>query len=214
MNNYVITIARGFGSGGKAIGLLLSDMLGIPCYDKEILQLASDTSGINESYFFDTDEKITNRFRLLFQKINGTGGHYIDYPFKPENKKFTSDENLFKFQASVLQKLGRTESCIIIGRASNYILKDYSNALHVNIQAPLEYCVQETMRRMQIERDDALQMVQKSDKYRADYYYYYTGEEWNNLTNYDICLNTQRFDYQTCANIIVDSLKLRFKHLF
>lgn len=213
MDNYVITIARGFGSGGKAIGLLLSDMLGVPCYDKEILQIAADTSGINESYFFDSDEKVTNGFRLLFKKINGTGGHYKDYPFKPENRKFTSNENLFNFQADVLRHLGKTESCIIIGRASNYILKDYANALHVNIQAPLENCVHETMRRMQIEYGEALQTVQKSDKYRADFYYYYTGEEWNNPVNYDICLNTQRFDYQTCADIIVESLKLRFKDL-
>lgn len=212
MDNYVITIARGFGSGGKAIGLLLSETLGIPCYDKEILQMAADESGINESYFHESDERVSNTLSTLFRKRNHKG-IFKDYVFTPENKKFTSDENLFNFQASVIRHIGNTESCIIIGRASNYILKDYSNAFHVNIQAPLDTCVTETMRRMQLSHDDAVSMVQKSDKYRADYYYYYTGEIWNNPANYDLCLNTSRMDYQTCVDIILESVKKRFKDI-
>ena len=207
MKNYIITIARGFGSGGKAIGLKLSEQLNIPCYDKEILQMAADQSGINENYFFESDEKVKSTFTSLF----GKPGKFKEYTFTPENKKFISNENLFNFQASVMRHIGNTESCIIIGRASDYILKDYHNVLSVNIQAPLENCIRETMKRMQMDYNEALQMVKKSDKYRSDYYYYYTGESWNNPSNYDLCLNTGKFSINQCMDIILHSLKTKFE---
>jgi len=209
MDNYVITIARGFGSGGKAIGLLLSEMLNIPCYDKEILQMAADTSGINESYFFNSDEKVkTSFFSLLDAKESN--GKYKEYLFTPENKKFTSNENLFNFQASVIKHIGTTESCIIIGRASDYILRNRSNVFRVNIQAPLDKCIQVTMKRMQLNYNEAMQMVRKSNKYRSDFYYYYTGESWDNPLNYDLCLNTSRLKRKVCAEIIMQSTEKMF----
>ncbi len=207
--NYVITIARGFGSGGKAIGLALAETLDIPCYDKEILEMAAEKSGINESYFFESDEKVKSTFTSMFGK-KVQAGKFKDYTFTPENKKFTSDENLFNFQASVMRHIGNTQSCVIIGRASDYILKSYPNVLSVNIQAPLENCVHEAMNRMQIDFSDAVQIVQKSDKYRADYYYYYTGEKWNNTINYDLSLNTGRLSRELCIDIIISTAEKKF----
>lgn len=206
MNNYVITIARGFGSGGKAIAMQLAEKLGIPCYDKELLQKAADVSGINESYFFESDEKVKPAFLSLLTGAQRKG-NFKNYVFTPENKKFTSDENLFNFQAQVIRHLGNTETCVIIGRASDYILKDYKNVFSVNIQAPFEQCVRNTMDRMQLDQQQAEQMVSRSDKYRSDFYYYYTGEEWNNTINYDLSLNSGKLTEEECVDIIVCGLK-------
>lgn len=208
MDNYVITISRGFGSGGKAIGLALSEKLNIPCYDKEILQMAADESGINESYFFESDEKVKPTFSNLFKRKEG---NFQNYTFTPENKKFTSDENLFNFQAAIMRHIARTESCIIIGRASNYVLRTYPNVFSVNIQAPLEDCIQETMNRMFLSYSEAQKMVQKSDKYRADYYYYYTGEKWLQSDFYDMHLNTGRLSRIDCVDIIINAAETKLK---
>ena len=121
MQNYVITIARGFGSGGKQIGLRLSKKLGIPCYEKQILQMASDYSGINKALFVKSDEKLNGKKIAMklkkFPKINRLA--------EPSQKDFVSDVNLFNIQAEIIKELAKTESCIIIGKCANHILKEY-----------------------------------------------------------------------------------------
>ena len=140
--NIVITIARQYGSGGRTIAQMLSERLGIHYYDKELLRLASEDSGINEDLFRNADEKIKNT--KLFKIAHSV---YHGELIPPESEDFTSMENLFNYQAKIIKKLAeQDESCIIVGRCAEYVLKDYDNVLSVFIHAPKEYCLNRQLR--------------------------------------------------------------------
>lgn len=200
MDNYIITIARGFGSGGKQIGLRLSKRLGIPCYEKQILQMASDYSGINKSLFVKSDEKLNGKKIAMalkkFPKINRLA--------EPNQKDFVSDVNLFNIQAEMIRELAKTESCIIIGKCANYILKDFDNVVSVYVEAPRRACRATIMDRLDVTAQEEDQMIYQTDKYRSDYYSYYTGGgKWTDPVAYDMTLNSERIGYDDCADLII-----------
>lgn len=197
MDNYIITIARGYGSGGKTIGKELAKTLGIPCYDREILQMASDDSGINESLFHQADEKVSNS---LFMKK----GVYMGGVIPPEDSDFVSDENLFNYQAKIIKEKAMSESCIFIGRAADYILRTFPNVVSVNIQAPFDVCVAEVAERSSISHKEAEKKIHKIDKYRSDFYSHYTGLDWRDPSNYDICINSARLGWTKCVDAIIN----------
>lgn len=205
MKNYVITIARGYGSGGSHIGRALSEKLGIPCYDMEIIQMAADESGINEKFFFEANEKI-NKGKLAVMTSKGV---YSDMLYPPSDKKFLSNENLFNYQAKVIRRLAVAgkESCIIIGKAANYILKNFPNVVRVNIQAPMEYCVENIQERLCKSAREAEEEILEINRYRTDYYKYYTGGEWLDPAEYDISINTEASGEDYAADMIVRYLK-------
>lgn len=141
--NIVITIARQYGSGGRTIAQMLSERLGIHYYDKELLKLASEDSGINEDLFRNADEhvKTTQLFKIAHSVYKGE-------LIPPESDDFTSMENLFNYQAKIIKKLAeQDESCIIVGRCAEYVLKDYDNVLSVFIHAPHEYCMEQAAKK-------------------------------------------------------------------
>lgn len=198
MKNVIITIARGFGSGGKDIGVRLSRLLDIPCYEKEILSLASDKSGISKELFEETDERVKISF---LRKM--VGSVPVNYKVEPSDRKFIHDNNLFHLQREVIEELAKTESCIIVGKCADYILRDRKNTIKVYIDAPMSYCVSSIVDRMGVGEMEAIRMINKTDKYRSDYYKYYTGGSvWNNPVNYDICLNSGYLGRDKCVKII------------
>ena len=140
MEHTVITIARSYGSGGRTLGKLLAKELGIHCYDRELLRMASEQSGINEALFGQVDEKIKSSplFRIS-KKI------YKGEVLPPDSDDFTSEDNLFNFQAQCIKELARTESCIIIGRCADFILKDEPNVIKLFFYASREDCIRRTM---------------------------------------------------------------------
>ena len=167
MDQYVITIARGYGSGGRTIGKLLSEQLGIPYYDRDLLRLASDDSGINQALFAKADEKLKKS--LLFKIASNV---YKGELIPPDSDDFVSNDNLFNYQAKIIKELANTESCIIIGRCADFILKDYPNVVRVFVHAPLTDCIT-TLKEMtgKPERDLEKQIA-SIDKHRAEYYKY------------------------------------------
>lgn len=206
MKNYVITIARGFGSGGKTIGNMLSKELGIPCYERQILKMASEYSGISENLFVEVDEKLRGSY--VAKRLSGIPG--TNTIAKPTEKEFVSDLNLFNIQAEIIRNLAKTESCIIIGKYANNILRRYDNVISVYIEAPRAYCVQSIMNRLGVEEDEANRMIYHTDKYRAEYYKYYSGgEDWTNPTNYDLVLNTAWVSKENCVKLIKDYTEMR-----
>lgn len=205
MNNYVITIARGLGSGGSHIAKALSKELNIPWYDKDILYMASDLSGINEQYFFEANEKIDKGMIT----IASSKGAYTGKIYDEQDKMFLSNENLFNYQAKVIRSLAMDsdESCIIIGKAANYILRDFPNVLKVNVQAPMEYCVESVMRRTSKKSKEAEKMISRTNKYRSNYYKYYTGRSWIDPREYDISINTSNMGEEKAVEFILYVLK-------
>ena len=201
----VITIARSYGSGGKTLGKLLADKMGINCYDREIIRMASDTSGINEELFGRVDEKLKKSPLFGIVRSNPYKGNGV---IPPESSNFVSDDNLFNYQAQVIKELAEKESCIIIGRCADYVLKDNPNVIRLYLYAPLEDCVKRVMAQNSITEKDTIKKIETIDKYRSDYYKYYTGKEWNDARNYDFCLNTTSMSYEKLIQVVENIISL------
>lgn len=206
MKQYAIAIARGYGSGGRRIGQKLADKLNIDFVDRELLQLASIESGINEALFGEADERVTKPLLLFKSNRKNRVGDVLS----PEQNGFISDQNLYNFQAKVLRSLIEKESFVVMGRAADFILKDYPNVLTVNIQASHEFCVKATMKKNGLSEKEADPFVSKTDRYRADFYKFYTGRDWNVPSNFDLCLNSERLGDDNCIRLIIESAKLKF----
>lgn len=206
MKNYVITIARGFGSGGKEIGTKLAERLGIPCYENQILDMASEQSGIGKHLFAEADEKVKGKNIARLLKIRP-----IEKLAKPSERAFTSDNNLFNIQCEIIRELARTESCIIIGKCADYVLKEFDNVISVYIEAPRKECVESIVAKLQVTEPEAHELIAKTDKYRADYYAYYTkGGYWTNPVNYDLTLNSARVGRNKCVDLIEQYINIKF----
>jgi cytidylate kinase len=205
MGNYVIAIARSFGSGGKAIGTKLAEKLGIPCYERQLIDMASEYSGINKQLFAEVDEKLRGSYAMKhLMKIPYT------YVVEPSDKEFTSDINLFNIQSEIIKELAETESFVVLGKCADYILRDKPNVISVFVDAPAADCIKTVMDRMQVSESRAKELVHKTDKYRADYYKYYTrGRDWKNPVNYDLTLNSSKVGWDNCVTLIEDYLKIR-----
>lgn len=206
MDNFVITIARGFGSGGKQIGLALSKQLGIPCYESQILSMASNYSGINKNLFFQVDEKLRG-YHLIKRLMKSANKDDI---VEPTDKSFISDVNLYNIQAKMIKELAKQQSCIIIGKCANHLLRDYENTVSVYIEAPRAFCVKNVIERLGVTEEEAHRMIYQTDRYRADYYKYYTGgETWTNPVLYDMTLNSDRMGMDKCTELIIQYLKIK-----
>ncbi len=207
MDKFVVTIARGFGSGGRTIGKMLSEKLGVKFYDKELLRIASDESGINEALFGQSDEKTKNG---LF----GKPGVYKGGVIAPGKSGFISEENLFNYQAMVIKKLASEESCVIVGRCADYVLRGEPHVVRVFIYADEEQCIKNAAEVKGItDRKEAIKTIASTDKERAAYYKAHTGREWIDARNYDLCLNSGDLGFSKCVDIITDFIRTKLgKH--
>lgn len=205
MENYVITISRAFGSGGRTIGKMLSERLGIPYYDKDLIKLASEHSGINESLFGLADERISGG---IFKK-----GKVYDGEIKsPSGADFTSEDNLFSFQAKIIKELAEKKSpCIIIGRCADFVLADRENTLRIFIWADKETCVKNTMDVCGWDRKESEKQVDKINRERSAYYKSHTGHDWTDVRNYDLCLDTNKLGFEKCTKIIEEYINILYK---
>ena len=201
----VITIARSYGSGGKTLGKLLADKMVINCYDREIIRMASVSSGINEELFGRVDEKLKKSPLFGIVRSNPYKGNGV---IPPESSNFVSDDNLFNYQAQVIKELAEKESCVIIGRCADYVLKDNPNVIRLYLYAPLEDCVKRVMAQNSITEKETIKKIETIDKYRSDYYKYYTGKEWNDARNYDFCLNTTSMSYEKLIQVVENIISL------
>lgn len=204
MNNYVITIARTCGSGGSYVGEFLEQKLNIKMYGQDILQLASEDSGISIDLFARSDEELKSNPLFRFTKYI-----YNGELIPPSSSDFTSEENLFNYQAKVLKDIAEKESFIVIGRCADFVLKDNPNVVKVFICANKEDRVKTESERLSISLKAAEARVDKVDKKRTNHYNYFTGNDRDNVTNYDICLNTSTMSYEKCADVIIDYMKAK-----
>ncbi len=205
MDHYVITIARGYGSGGKTIGKMLSEKLDIPFYDRELLRMASDDSGIHERLFGQADERVKPGLRKPFGRV------YKGELLPPESDDFISDDNLFNYQAKIIKELADTCSCVIVGRCADFILQGRTNVVKLFVHAPFESCVKTVMDMYALPQKEAEKKIQDTDRHRSAYYKYYTGRNWDNAQNYDLCLNSAELGFDKCVEIVEAYMNIRFK---
>ena len=205
MKKYAITIARGFGSGGRTLSFKLADELGIHSYENRILTLAAHYSGYEEKDFVEVNEKLRGGY--IGSKLKALQKHLAPIP---QLEHFSSDDKLFEIQSDIIRKIVDEESCIIVGKCADHILKDYDNVLSVYIEAPRVYCRSRIMERMGVTPAEADHLINKTDKYRAEYYKYYTGgKQWDDPTNYDIVLNSARLGERKCIEMIKSALQVK-----
>ena len=204
MKKTVITIARSYGSGGRTLGKLFAEQLGINCYDREILRMASDASGINEALFGQADERLKRSPLFGILKKNPYKGGVIP----PENSDFVSDDNLFNYQAKVIKELAAQESCVIIGRCADYVLRDDPDVIKLYFCAPKKDCVARVMNQNGLSEKEAERRIEKIDKYRAEYYRYYTGRDWNDARNYNFCLDTTSMSYEKLVEVVTNFIQI------
>ncbi len=197
----IITISRGFGSGGRTIGKMLSEDLGIKYYDKDLIRLASEESGINERFFGQVDEKLKG---ALIRK----GGIYKGNIISPDSPDFVSDQNLFNYQAKIIKQLADKEPAIIVGRCADFILREREDVLRVFIYSDAKTAIKNVVEMYGISEKEAQKVIAKTDKERSEYYRHYTGLDWENAKNYNLSLDTSRLSYDECVEIIKGYIKI------
>lgn len=202
MNKSVITIARGYGSGGRTIGQMLAKKLDIPFYDRELLYMASEDSGINIDLFGKMDETVRRGlFSPFSQKYEGE-------LIPPESNDFVSDKNLFNYQAKTIKELADKGPCVIVGRCADFILKDFANVIRVFVWAPYEDCVKNAMDVTLVSEKEARRRIREIDAHRNAFYRFYTGSNWDDIHNYDLCMNSSTLGFEKSVELIISYMGL------
>ena len=202
MPNTVITIARSYGSGGRVIGQKLAKAMDIAYYDRNIIYLTSDKSGVDPQFFSMHDENVKPGF---FERLT----YFSKKDIPPESRRFSSKENVFRYQQKMIRELAEKSDCVIIGRCANHTLKNCGhNLLRVFIWAPDEDCVNAVMKKLSISRADAEKMVNDIDKHRREYFRYYTKSDWESAKNYDLCINSSEYTTEQAIELIRRSAEI------
>ena len=200
----IITIGRQFGSGGRYVGRLLAEKLGIPFYDKELLSEAAKQSGICEEIFEEHDEKPTRS--LLFSLVTGmqhhmgTGNFYMDMPL---------NHRIFLAQFDAIRKLAEEGSCVIVGRCADYVLRENPDTVSIFVKADMPSKIQRAVTYYGVEKDKAEDRIRKADKQRASYYNYYATATWGDVENYDLVVDTGVLGVEGAVELIAKFLELR-----
>lgn len=200
----IVTIGREFGSGGRLIGQKLAERMGVNCYDKELINLASKESGLCTEVFENNDEKPLNSFFYsLVMDTGALGQTFAGYMDAPLNQK------VFLAQFETIQRLAERESCVIVGRCADYALHDYPNTIHIFISGELQDKVERVAKYNNISKDKALDLIAKSDKKRANYYNYYSNKKWGAAATYDLCINSSLTGVDGAVDLIMKFIEVK-----
>lgn len=194
----IITIGRQFGCGGKRIAEALGSKLGIPVYDHELIIKAAQESGFSAEFFERSDEK--KRFFSLTSIFAGS--------YNSDAENYMSDKGLFQIQCETIRSIADHGSAIIVGRCSDYVLRDRSNTLNVFLTSPLEDRVRRVSETEGVDLEKAEEIVVKQDRNRAEYYNYYTFGNWGVASNYDICIDSSIAGIEGTADLIIEFAKI------
>ncbi|MDD4839977.1 MAG: cytidylate kinase-like family protein [Clostridia bacterium] len=199
MSKRIVVISRQFGSGGRAIGQLVANKLGVKCYDRTLIDLTAKASGFDKATLEHLDEKANS---LIFTPI--PIGHYAN--FGSSDLQYTLNDKIFFVQSDIIRKIAEKESAVIIGRCANYVLSERDDVLRVFIYADKESRVKSVAERQYIDAKSANYLVTKMDKKRANYYKFYTGSKWGDLSNYDLVIDSE-LGYEKVSEIILAATK-------
>lgn len=202
-NTAIITIGRQFGSGGREIGETLAKELGIPFYDKELIALAGQRSGIDQSLLDDVDENATNS--MLYSLVAGSYTPPNGFAAFPEE---SMADRLFATQCKVVRELAEKGPCVLVGRCCDYILREDPRCLRVFIHAPVQERVKRIMRLYKLDKAKATALMKKTDKRRAAYYTYYTGWKWGLAETNQLSLDSASLGIAASVQLIRQFVEL------
>jgi cytidylate kinase len=199
----IITIARQYGSAGREIGEKVAAALGIPLYDKELIKEAASKGDLNEEVLKNADEQAANS--LLYTLAMGSNilGTTMNFGYKmPINDK------LFILQSEVIKEYAAKGSCVIIGRCADYVLRDTPGLLRLFIYGDIDHRQARIKERHpEIKSSQIIDVINKTDKRRASYYNFYTGNKWGKYDNYDIAINSSTLNVDGAVDVIVATAK-------
>lgn len=203
--NYVITVGRQFGSGGRELGKALANELGINYYDKELLAEAARQAGVDPEYFESCDERFPSFMHGLFSFSMGvtpmcyyTGTGAI------------TDDGLYKAISNFLLEKADSESFVVVGRSADYILRDHPRVTNIFVHAPMEECVRRiTSRADALTAEKAEALARRTNKWRADYYNFFTDKEWGHATSYDLTIDSSLLTMADNVAIVKEFLRRR-----
>ena len=199
MDKKIITISREFGSGGRTIGRMVAEALGIPFYDKELVEQIALESGFAPKFVEEHGE-------------HSPGGSLFSYAFAPQGvpgimNGLSTADFLWNVQCNVILQLAEKGPCVIVGRNADYVLKDRDDCLHAFIYADMDYRADRIVRLYGESEKSPQARLQEKDKRRKVNYQHYTGRTWGQAQNYDVCLNTSTLGVERCVDILFDMVQ-------
>ena len=183
-DKFVISIGRQLGSGGRQIGEKLASQFGIAFYDKELIQLASKESGLGKEFFEKSDEKKSRSF------IGGLLGLRTNISSEMFANNYLSNETFFKIQSDVIRQLAEEKSCVFLGRCADYILRDHPRCINLFICADTEDRIKRVAEIEHLTLEKAGDLIERTEKKRAEYYYYFSNKVWGAAGSYHLCINS------------------------
>ena len=208
MDNFIITISRQYGSGGRLIGEKLAKMLNINFYDRELIDIVVDKTGLGRGLIESRDECFIND-NIFFTAYNK---QKFESPFAG-NKTNSTLDRMFEIQSKVISDIANKESAVIIGRCASFILKYFDNSFNVFIHSSIENRIERINKEYGVKIENAEKELRNMDSYRANYHRYYTGEEWGNMINYNMTLDSGCFNYDEICDIIINAMNKKLKNI-
>ncbi|MBQ2725342.1 MAG: cytidylate kinase-like family protein [Clostridia bacterium] len=203
MSNFIVTIARQYGSGGREVGQKLSELIGYKFYDKDLITLAAQKSGLSQDALHHVDEKAANSLLYTLALGSSVYSHGVERVNLPIN------DRLFVVQSEIIKDLAASgDGAIIVGRCADYVLSGKKNLVRVYITSEFDTRVKTVMKRHELSESQAKDLIVKTDKRRANYYSYYTGEKWGKADKYDLVIATDRLGVEGAAKMVADYIKM------
>ena len=204
MKDFVITIGRQLGSGGKEIAEKLSERLQIPVYDKKLLKFAAKESGLDTTVFESADERESDSLFGSVFSIHGS----LSNVFSGTGSCMESD-SLFKIQSEVIRQIAQKENCIIIGRCAEYVLRDHPGITSIYITADKADRIARIAGKEAVSNEKAKELMEKGDKKRRSYHDYYATTRWGEAQSYDLCINSSRLGIEGTVDFLYNFIKSR-----
>ena len=190
-NQIIITLSREYGSGGRYIGKLVAEKLGIKLYDKEFVAKLAEETGLSSEYIENNEQK-----RGALETLNN--GYYSG---------LSNSDELFIKESELIKKVASENSCVIVGRCADFILKENKNVFKVFVYSNMENKIKRTTNIYGLDKNKAEKEINRINKLRANHYKYYTEKDWNNPENYDICINSDSLGVEKVADLICEMIK-------
>lgn len=198
----IVTVSREAYCGGDELAKMLADKAGFKFYDREIISLASQKSGIHEEHFESVEKKPTNS--ILYSVVMGmysSRGAYVKLD------DVLTDDKIYKVQADIIRDMAAQGNCVFVGRCSDYILRNNEKCFNIFLRGDLNDRVKRAMDEQNTSEAEAKKIVSRADKKRRSYYNYYTNREWGNINNYDIALNLSKISEKDAVDVILNYLE-------